>query len=183
MVGTGFFPTDGVEHLRDRGPTGCSWTGTSEVASGRGCTWARSSTPASCRSATPASRRYFRREAGAVGQGHTRHVPCAPVQQGRDVRRHSCFLRTSAADARSSWSGFEEGFVPGSSGCRTAWMNVAAGDLGCLGRQEGRHRGLVPVRRAATARSRRARTRRTSRRAGSGSATAREHGLGDRRTR
>ena len=49
-----------------------------------------------CRCATPASRPCFRREAGAAGKRHRRHLPRAPVREGRDVR----LLRARAQASR-----------------------------------------------------------------------------------
>ena len=84
MYGTGFFPTDAV-NIYGIERDDLYLVGTSEVALA-----ALHMNEILDDDELP--RRYagysscFRREAGAAGQGHARHVPRPSVRQGRDVR-------------------------------------------------------------------------------------------------
>ena len=69
----------------------------------------------------------FRREAGAAGQGHARHLPRAPVRQGRDVR-----VREPGGRRRTSTSGcsaIEEEILQ-ALGIPYRVVNIAVDDLG-----------------------------------------------------
>ena len=105
---------------------------------------------------------------GRCRQGHARHVPRAPVRQGRDVRvlraRHVARRARAAARDRGGARAGARAAVPRAEhrGRRPR----------CVGREEVRHRGVVPRASRATARSRRRRTRPTTRRGDSTSATA-----------
>ena len=120
----GLLPDRALEHLRDRGrrPLPHRHLG------GRARGAAHGRDPR--RDAAAALRRLLDvlpPRGGRRRQGHARHVPRAPVQQGRDVRL-SCVPRTrgpstsACSRSRRSWCR--------SSGCPYRVVNVAAGDLG-----------------------------------------------------
>ena len=98
---------------------------------------------------------------GQLRQGHARHDPPAPVRQGgdradraarRDRPRRTRSSRATPRRSCRSWSS------------RTASMLLCTGDTGLRERQDLRPRGVAAGRRTPTARSRRARTSRASRR-------------------
>ena len=112
----------------------------------------------------------FRREAGAAGQGHARHLPRAPVRQGRDVR-----VRRAGRRRRPSTSGCWRSRRRSSRRSEIPYrvVNIAVDDLGSSAPPRSTTSRPGCRRSSATASSPRPRTRPTSSRAGSTSATGR----------
>ena len=125
MVGTGFFPTE-KSNIYALEEDGLYLTGTSEVALASfhmGEIIDGEQLPLRYAAFSPC----FRREAGAAGQGHARHVPRAPVQQGRDVRLHRA--RATRRPSTTGWSSSRRSSCS-ELGLPYRAVNVAAGDLG-----------------------------------------------------
>ena len=137
LFGTGFLPdteqqiyrlADDPLYLRARAR--CRWPR---------CTRARSST-SGCRCRYAGFSPCFRREAGAAGKRHARHLPRAPVRQGRDV-----LVRRAGRRRRPSTSGCWRSRRRSSRRSEIPYrvVNIAVDDLGALGGQEVRPRGLA----------------------------------------
>ena len=115
----------------------------------------------------------FRREAGAAGKD-TRGM--FRVHQFNKVEMFVFVPPEESWDEHERLLELEERFIQ-ALGLPYRVVNIGRRRPRRLGREQVRHRGVVPVRRSATARSRRARTRPTTRPAASASATAPSSGL------
>jgi seryl-tRNA synthetase len=174
MYGTGFFPTDRA-NIYALEADGLYLTGTSEVALASlhmGEILERADLPLRYTGFSTC----FRREAGAAGKD-TRGM--FRVHQFNKVEMFVFVEPATSWDEHERMLDLEERFLQ-ALGLPYRVMNVAAGDLGAPRPRSTSRPGSR--RRRATGRSRRAPTRPTSRRAGSGSAGARRT-ASSRRTR
>ena len=164
MYGTGFFPSDKSDYYAVP-EDGLYLVGTSEVpligdAHGR-----------DPRGAADPLLRYLVVLPARVGRRrprHARHVPRAPVPEGRDGRVHASRGVVGRARAAARDRGVDR---PGARAARTASSTPRPATSRPPPRSGTTSRRGSP-RRSATARSRRARTRPTTRRGGAASATA-----------
>ena len=139
MYGTGFLPTDEVEHLQGRARRAVPHRHGRGRRSRR-CTWARSSTTTRCRCATRATRR----------TSAARPAPPARTRAGCSASTSSTRSRCSssrrldvARDEHERLLAIEEELI-GDLGLPYRVVNIAAGDLGASAVEEVRHRRLVP---------------------------------------
>ena len=171
MYGTGFLPTEEVNLYRVERDE-LYLTGTSEVALAAmhgGEVLDADSLPLRYAGYSTC----FRREAGAAGKD-TRGM--FRVHQFDKVEMFVFCRPEDSPEEHDRLLATEEALV-GELGLPYRVVNIAAGDLGASAVEEVRHRGAGSPARAATARSRRPRTRPTTSRAGSTSASAGEAGL------
>ena len=139
MEGTGFFP-EAREQVYERArATSCSWSAP------RRCRWPRC-TAAGCCAEQDLPLRYagystcFRREAGAAGKD-TRGI--FRVHQFDKLEMFVyCLPERVAARSTTGILAIEEEIAQ-ALGFHYRVQNIAVGDLGALGRQEVRHRGLA----------------------------------------
>ena len=122
MYGTGFFPTERVEHLRGRARRALP----DRHLGGRRSRAAHGRDPGRAAAALRRLLDELPARGGRRRQGHARDVPRAPVRQGRDVRLHEPERRAAEHERLLA---LEEELVA-ELGLPYRVVNIAAGDLG-----------------------------------------------------